>query len=184
MARFVAFLRAINVGGRAVKMDRLRSLFGEMGFENVATVIASGNVLFDATAARTATLERRIERTLAGALGYEVRTYVRSARQITALESRIPFAPRELAAPIGGLYVGFVSASLPDAASKRLHALSSPHNTLTARRSEIFWLCRTRFSDSAISGAVVERAIGGSVTFRKITTVLAIASRLAAREPT
>ena len=51
MTRHIAFLRAINITGRTIKMDRLRALFAELGLANVATFIASGNVLFDADGA-------------------------------------------------------------------------------------------------------------------------------------
>ena len=47
MPRRIAFLRAINVGGHVVKMDHLRKLLTSFGLENVETVIASGNVVFD-----------------------------------------------------------------------------------------------------------------------------------------
>ncbi len=47
MPRYVAFLRAINLPGRNVKMDRLRSTFVSLGLDNVDTFIASGNVIFD-----------------------------------------------------------------------------------------------------------------------------------------
>ena len=47
-SRFVALLRAINVGGHVVKMEALRKHFTRLGFANVETFIASGNVLFDA----------------------------------------------------------------------------------------------------------------------------------------
>ena len=50
MTRYVALLRAINVGGHTVKMDALRKHFSRMGFANVETFIASGNVIFDAKA--------------------------------------------------------------------------------------------------------------------------------------
>lgn len=47
MSRLFAFLRAINVGGRTVKMERLRREFEVFGFPGVETFIASGNVVFD-----------------------------------------------------------------------------------------------------------------------------------------
>ncbi|MBA3354552.1 MAG: DUF1697 domain-containing protein [Pyrinomonadaceae bacterium] len=47
MPKYVAFLRAINVGGHIVKMDHLRQLFEALGFSNVDTFITSGNVIFD-----------------------------------------------------------------------------------------------------------------------------------------
>ena len=61
MTRYVAFLRAINVGGRRVKMHHLRELFESLGFSNVETFIASGNVIFDSPAEDTRKLEQRIE---------------------------------------------------------------------------------------------------------------------------
>ena len=44
--RFVALLRGINVGGVTVKMNRLKLMFEELGFHDVKTVLATGNVLF------------------------------------------------------------------------------------------------------------------------------------------
>jgi uncharacterized protein (DUF1697 family) len=45
--KYVAFLRAVNVGGRIVKMERLRKIFEELKFKNVKTFIQSGNVIFE-----------------------------------------------------------------------------------------------------------------------------------------
>jgi uncharacterized protein (DUF1697 family) len=60
MSKFVAFLRAINVGGdRTVKMQSLRQVFESLGCSRVTTFIASGNVVFDTTTKRTKTLERK-----------------------------------------------------------------------------------------------------------------------------
>ena len=77
MFRFIAFLRAINVGrGRTVKMRSLRQVFESLGFSKVATFIASGNVVFETTTKKTKAFERKIERALKEVLGYEVRTFV------------------------------------------------------------------------------------------------------------
>lgn len=57
MARFVAFLRAINVGGsRAVRMETLRRIFESFGFAKVDTFLASGNVVFESTRKADSTL--------------------------------------------------------------------------------------------------------------------------------
>ena len=48
MPRYIAFLRAINIGGHTVKMDDLRQLFESLQFTSVETFIASGNVIFKA----------------------------------------------------------------------------------------------------------------------------------------
>ena len=60
MFRFIAFLRAMNVGGgRTVKMQSLRQVFESLGFSKVATFIASGNVVFETTKKKTKRLERK-----------------------------------------------------------------------------------------------------------------------------
>lgn len=80
MTRYVALLRAINVGGRTVKMDALRAVFGDLGFGNVETFIASGNVLFEAPG-KPAVLESQIETALNQALGQKA-----TMRSITTVE--------------------------------------------------------------------------------------------------
>ena len=52
MTRYVAFLRGVNLGKRTVKSAELKAAFEAMGFENVKTLLASGNVLFDARAGK------------------------------------------------------------------------------------------------------------------------------------
>ena len=52
MTRYAAFLRGVNLGKRTVKSAELKAAFETMGFENVKTLLASGNVLFDARAGK------------------------------------------------------------------------------------------------------------------------------------
>jgi uncharacterized protein (DUF1697 family) len=68
MTRYIAFLRAINVGGHNVKMDYLRELFESLGYVNVQTFIASGNVIFDSPTEDARTLEKEIEDHLSSTL--------------------------------------------------------------------------------------------------------------------
>ncbi|HLE57521.1 MAG TPA: DUF1697 domain-containing protein, partial [Rhodothermia bacterium] len=69
MPRFIAFLRAINVGGHTVTMADLRTHFESLGFDRVETFIASGNVIFDAPSSDTKSLAVRIENRLRENLG-------------------------------------------------------------------------------------------------------------------
>ncbi len=78
MPKLVAFLRAINVGGHTVSMAALRAEFEALGLKDVETFIASGNVIFTAPTGNRAALERKIESHLHGALGYEVKTFLRT----------------------------------------------------------------------------------------------------------
>ena len=87
MPKYIAFLRAINVGGHTVKMDQLREVFEQCGFKNVETFIASGNVIFDSTSKNPKALEKKIEAALLKAFGYEVHTFLRTPGELTAVEN-------------------------------------------------------------------------------------------------
>ena len=80
MARYVALLRGINVGGKnAVPMPALKASFEDAGFREVRTYIQSGNVVFDAPSASQADLTRRIEGILRKAFAhYEASVVLRS----------------------------------------------------------------------------------------------------------
>src|SRR2546426_4439388 len=91
MPKYVAFLRAINVGGHTVKMDHLRLLFEALGFSNVETFIASGNVIFDSKSKNTKALEEKIEGCLYETLGYPVSTFIRSTVEVATIANYKPF---------------------------------------------------------------------------------------------
>jgi len=82
MRRYIALLRAINVGPKcAVKMELLREVFKSLHFSEVETYIGSGNVLFQTSVRSAKALERRIEKGLRRALGYEVAVFVRTDKR-------------------------------------------------------------------------------------------------------
>ncbi|MEV4614249.1 DUF1697 domain-containing protein [Kitasatospora sp. NPDC049258] len=110
---YIAFLRAINVGGRTVKMERLRELFAELGLERVRSYIQSGNVFFDTEESDLAALTGRIERQLEAALGYPVPTMVRTVEEVEELVAAEPFAAVEVT-PEVRLCVVFLSEPLPE----------------------------------------------------------------------
>lgn len=84
------------MGSHKVKMDQLRTLFGQLGLENVHTFIQTGNVFFDSSKNDPAVLEKRIEEHLLAALGFEVKTFVRTAGEIESILKSTPFNGIEL----------------------------------------------------------------------------------------
>jgi uncharacterized protein (DUF1697 family) len=91
MARYVALLRGINVGGRnLIKMAELAACFERNGFADVTTYIQSGNVVFGSSGSSNAELTDRIERMLATSFDYEASVVVRSRRQMRAIVDGAP----------------------------------------------------------------------------------------------
>lgn len=169
--RYIAFLRAINVGNHVVKMDRLRKIFESMRLRNVETFIASGNVIFEAAGDARA-LERRIEKALASALGYEVEVFLRSVDEIAAIAAHEPFE-----GPIDGctLYVVFLKDSPGPAARKQFGALRLDDDGLHINKREVYWLCRSgRLTDSVVA-VPLGKVVGNGGTMRNVTTVRKLA---------
>src|SRR5215831_8142971 len=118
----IALLRAINVGGHTVAMERLRGLFEQLGYKNVRTLIASGNVVFDAGAKKPSGLEPAIEKHLERALGYEVSTFVRTPAEIAAIVAHEPFT-RSAIDKAHALWIGFLKDTPAADATRKLAAL-------------------------------------------------------------
>lgn len=177
MPRYIALLRAINVGGHTVKMDRLRALFGEMGFGDVETFIASGNVIFTTEETDARALEARIASHLQKALGYAVGTFLRTPEEMAAAAAFRPFGS-EQDAEGASLYVGFLAEAPGKDAVARAAALGTEVDAVRVHGRELYWLCRVRSSDSKLTGPMFEKALGGmQSTLRNVTTVRKLAAK-------
>ena len=176
MPRYIAFLRAINVGGHTVKMDRLRAIFESLGFANVESFIASGNVMFETTMGDPAALETRIASALQTALGYEVATFLRTGAELARIATHQAFPPSDLAVA-QALNIAFLAAPLDAEAVRKLMALKTAIDDFATHEREIYWLCRKKQSESTFSNAVLEKTLGRQATFRGANTVQKMAAK-------
>lgn len=176
-ARYVAFLRGINVGGHRVKMDHLRGLFEALGFREVSTFIASGNVVFETALAEPAAVESRIESHLKSALGYEVATFLRTPEELALIASRRPFDGDDVGRTV---HVGFVREALGDLREKALRALGTERDDFAAVGREVYWRCLGKSTDSLVSWPLIAKTIETPSTLRNITTVRALAAKYGA----
>lgn len=176
MPRWIAFLRAINVGGHVVKMHDLRAIFESMGFENVETFIASGNVLFDSKEKNAAKLETRIEEGLKAALGYESRTYIRSVPELQKLVDDFPYEDKELGAD-GYLQVGFFRDKLTKESRELISTLITQMHDFRFGDKEVFWLVRGHFAKNPLKGDLAARKLIAAGTFRNIKMLRRLAAK-------
>jgi uncharacterized protein (DUF1697 family) len=92
MAGYAAFLRGVNVGGINIKMSDLRKMFAELGFGGAKTILASGNVLFDADG-EPAELKRAIEAGLRETFGYDAWIVLYDIETLRTVVAAYPFDP-------------------------------------------------------------------------------------------
>jgi uncharacterized protein (DUF1697 family) len=132
---YAAFLRGINVGGnKLMKMEDLRKAFESLGFKQVRTLLASGNVLFETAETRTPALTKTIEERLNKRFGSEIAVLVRRVADLRRLHESDPFKGINVTAQtrlwitflcekrMGGLKIPYASA---DGSFKILSATSS-----------------------------------------------------------
>lgn len=175
MPKYIAFLRAINIGGHTVKMDHLRRLFEAMGLANVETFIASGNVIFDSAEPNKKALERQIEESLQAALGYAVATFIRTTAELGEIARHKPF--QEPDSDSHNLYIAFLADTPADAAQQKLLSFTTEIDEFHVNDREVYWLCRKKMSESTFSGALLEKTLGLPATMRNSTTVKKMAAK-------
>ena len=177
MPKYIAFLRAINVGGHTVKMDRLRLLFESLGFSNLETFIASGNVLFEASSKNPTALARMIETKLGEELGFEVVTFVRTGAELGEIANYKPFSKQQLD-QAAALNIAFLAEPLNAKSKQRVMAFKTEIDDFHVHGREIYWLCRKKQSESTFSNVLLETALGKRTTFRGANTIKKIVDLL------
>jgi uncharacterized protein (DUF1697 family) len=176
MPRYVAFLRAINVGGRTVRMDALRRAFERWGARDVETFIASGNVVFESSRRHAPSLEEAIEAHLLAAMGFSVTTFVRTIGDLSAIAAHQPFAKAELS-PASRIFVGFMKKA---PAETVIASLRTDVDDFAVRGRELYWLRRTQLMQSIASGPRIEKVLGTPLTMRNVNTVHRLAGKYCA----
>ena len=166
MTRFVALLGGINVGGHRVTMDRLRSELTALGFTDVATFIASGNVMF--TGHARGNHEARIQDHLAEQLGWPVPTFVRTAAEVIAASDLRPFG----ATPPGHTHMVAFCRTAP---SPAVQDRSTDFDRFEVHGRELHWLIAGRLTESTITLTRLAKLIGPNTT-RNITSLERLAT--------
>lgn len=178
MPKFIAFLRAINVGGHTVTMQELRRTFESLSLEEVETFIASGNVIFASHSRDIKALQKKIENQLLRSLGYEVKTFLRTFPEVGVIAQYEPFNSSQLSSA-AALNVAFLADPLTSEAEKSVMALKTAIDDFQVHGREVYWLCKTKQSDSKFSYARFEKLLNTRATWRNVNTVRRLAAKYA-----
>ena len=178
-SRYIAFLRAINVGGRFVKMQDLKKAFEGLPVRNVETFIASGNVIFDASVKDPATLERKAEVCLKKAFGFEVDTFVRSLEELQQIAECQPYSEVASTGKGGTVYIGFLREAPDRKSHEKIRAVCTDVDEFCISSREVLWLHRDTAEEGLSGGPPLEKLLGLRATFRNARTVKRIAAKYA-----
>ena len=173
MVRYVAFPRGINVGGRQiVKMADLKKTFEGLGFKNVKTILASGNVLFESAEKTPQKVREMIEAGMKKKFQLNVNVILRTVDQIQKLVDSNPFAKIQVT-PETRLYITFLSETPKSKLKIPYESPEKDFQILRVTEGEVcsaLTLSPERRTVDAMS--VLEKEFGKNVTTRNWNTVL------------
>jgi uncharacterized protein (DUF1697 family) len=168
---YIALLRGINVGGhKIIKMDQLRKAFKELGFENVATYVQSGNVVFKSPKKVSDELSGQIEEMLLRRFSMSVPVIVRTAEEVGEVLTNNPFL-KEPGLDLTKLHVTFLSLIPQKTAIKGLDAIAACPDRFHCRGLEIYLHCPNGFGGTKLSVNAFEKVLAVGATTRNWKTV-------------
>jgi uncharacterized protein (DUF1697 family) len=162
MARQIALLRGVNVGGnKRLEMARLRALLEELGYRDVRTYVNSGNAVFSGPSRS----EQHLEAAIAKAFGFEVPVVLRSRDALADVVQANPF--RGIATDPARYLVVFCAAE----ASTELDPADFAPERFEVRGREVYLWAPGGIGDSALAKALATKALGNKSTARNWRTV-------------
>ena len=129
-------------------MSKLRTLCEELGFSEVETFIASGNIIFSSAGSSSSALETEISAHLEKSLGYSVETFVRTMAEVTKIAERKVF--RDEKNPDSKVHVAFLKTKLPANTAQALQAIATGYDEFNVDGREFYWLTRGPISESRV----------------------------------
>ncbi|MDX1544505.1 MAG: DUF1697 domain-containing protein [Christiangramia sp.] len=171
MARYIAILRGINVGGKKkVLMKDLKETFRDLGFSNIQTYVQSGNVVFDTPKdISNRKLEKNIENAIQKAFDFEVPVIVRTPPRLKKVISSNPFKPDT--GDIKKFYLVFLKEN-PQA--EEISKLEET-NTLDEFKIDddhIYVKYSSKYSDSKLNNNFFENKLGVTASTRNWKTIM------------
>jgi len=170
MTRHAAFLRGVNLGRRTVRSAELKSAFEALGYEDVKTLLASGNVLFDAKPGKG--LKQQIEAGLKAQFGFDVPIVLRTLDALKAMVAANPFGRK--ADEDAQLHVLLVDPALP--AGFSFPGLAGDYDVARIAPGEIFFIVHRKPDGTYLgrSQLAVDKVVpkGAIATMRNWNTIL------------
>lgn len=176
MPSYVAFLRAVNVGKRQLKMAQAREVLTANGFDAVESHIQSGNLLVS-TPLRSATkVGAAISQVLGGHAGFEIVTIVRTPQALAQLVEAVDGIPPALSDE-ASRYVSFCLTEPTTERAAELHAWEAPGERARVIGHDVLMELSVPFNEVTLTGARIERILGVPGTARNLTVVRALAQK-------
>ena len=178
MTRYTALLRSVNLGPtRRLKMDELRACAQSVVAADVASIVQTGNLIFESTASPEE-LESRLEAAIEATFTLKTLVFVRSAAHMAALVAHNPFPQQAIDDP-AHLVAMTMRKPVSEAALDAVRAANTGPEQLVARGTDLYVSYPVDIGHSKLNGLLTEKRLGSLGTARNWNTVLKVAAALA-----
>lgn len=176
MSTNITLLRGINVGGRnLLAMPALRKMFIELGFDDVTTVLQSGNVVFNCNRPCDPALEQMLETETAKRLGVAPKYVARTGDELHQIIRRNPFSD-EAANDPAHLLVMFLKTAPQSPAVTALQAAVKGPESIHPDGKQLYIVYPDGIGRSKLTGTFIEQKLDTCGTARNWNTVLKLAA--------
>lgn len=167
--KYAAFLRGVNVGGKtSVKMERLREVFGALGFKNVKTYIQSGNVVFETDEIDDEKIAARIEAAVEKEF-FKTPVMVRPLDEIKKIIENNPFAGEEFEDKL--FHVVFLAEKLSDEKAALLLSNNNETERFAVSGRDVYCLLKSGVADSLLGKKYIDNKLKTPATARNWRTI-------------
>lgn len=171
--RYVSLLRGINVSGqKKIRMNDLRVLYEKAGFQNVATYIQSGNVIFDSDIKSIPVLKEKIENTIYGKYKFNVPVELRTNRELLNIIKNCPYGPVDPVEDGTKILITFLSSRPLNERFEETREYTAVNEKIILKGKELYLYCPDGYSKSKLSNSFIEKKLSVTATTRNWKSVL------------
>jgi uncharacterized protein (DUF1697 family) len=174
--RYVVFLRAVNVGGRTLKMAEARKVLEDNGFDAVESHIQTGNFLVRSSMRSDAKVAAEIGRLLGAHAGYDIVAIARTPAELTALVHSADGIPSAFPGD-PARYVTFCATEPTADARRELEEWDAGGERAHVIGKDVLVEISVPFNEAKLGGAKTEKIVGVPGTARNLTVVRALAQK-------
>ena len=167
--QYIIFLRGVNVGSRIIKMAELKACFEKNGYQNVQTILQSGNVILEITVKDPVKVKKKIEHELKECFNYPAQVHVISRAALEKIVDAFPFAD---AGPDFHRYVIFTEKGLDSELTAAPANLDKQMEEVAPGEGVVYWRVQKGFTlDSNFGKATAKFSVKKFTTTRNVNTL-------------
>lgn len=171
MPTYITILRGINVSGHnIIPMKELKALMERLGFENIATYIQSGNIVFNSPEKNEDKLITKIHNAIKTKFGFDVPVIARTAKEFKAALNNNPFF-KEKDIDTEKLHITFLASEPTKENTDKANTYNYEPDRFIISGREVYVYCPNGYGNTKINNTFFENKLKVTATTRNLKTV-------------